>query len=152
MGDSMTIITANFQLEDAEGLLLHWAARAAEYSAYLDYGTRKTWNLPTVGRSYDDARADWNVEFLRAKRMVEAFGAVVQYVSKEEAITYHQAYRVKRRVVAMGTAFNEVESYGPYVVPHLVRGYLKDACAAAARRCVAQWRSSIGGFNAVLRA
>jgi hypothetical protein len=138
MGDPMTTVTANFQLEDAERLLSYWAARAAEYSAYLDYGTRKTWNLPIIGRSYDDARADWNVEFLRAKRMVEAFGAVVQYVSKEETIVFHQDMRPK----CAGSSV--VEPFGPYVVPHLVRGYLKDGCAAAARRCVAQWRSDNG--------
>lgn len=145
-------ITIALCLEDAEPMLRQAAKEAAEFGALLDYVTRKTGNVRqrNMGERYDDARARWQKRYLKAKRMVEAFGIEYEPISEGEALTVGYRYvggkTTIRRMPGIGpvqwTEGSKPDYDHPY--PEMRGEIMTQACIAAADRVVRRWREAHG--------
>ena len=145
-------ITLELRPEDAEPILRKAAQDAAKWGALLDYATRKTGNLRDrgYGESYEDARKRWQQSFIKAKRMVEAFGVEYEQTSEAEALTVD--YRLvggKVKVLNLSGSVGKVgvRTGGEFDYKHpypAFRGEVhSQACYAAADRVVRKWRALI---------
>lgn len=146
----MQMINIMLRADDAEPILRVAAFDAARYGSLCDYITAKTYGAPwsLSGQSSAEQKAGWNARFLKAKRMVEAFGVEYEMVSEAETLTVHipmKNQKRKPRVIA-GMTFNEVTGGEPDYKnpqPEYRRGVHEDACKAAADRVVRAWRELI---------
>jgi hypothetical protein len=146
----MKTITLQIRQDDAEPILRQAAMDAAKFGAWLDYITRKTVNQPSAwGNTFEDRRKEWQEHFLKAKRMVEAFGLEVEPTSEGETLeVYIPMKNEKRKLkVIAGLAFNEVSGGEPdyaHPLPSWRRSVHEEACRQAADRVVRRWRD-VGG-------
>lgn len=146
----MQTINLTLRADDAEPILRTAAFDAARYGSWCDYITGKTYSAPfsTSGKTTAAQKADWHLRFLKAKRMVEAFGVEYQMVSEAETLTVHipmKNQKHKPRNIA-GMRFLEVVGGEPdYANPQpcFRGGVHEDACKAAADRVVRAWRELI---------
>lgn len=125
-------VTVTLLQDDAAKIITEHAAIAARFGAYLDYVDRRTANAPVnwhrdPPETLEHARERWHRVFVRSKRIVEAFGATVEALTREETVVQHEGYRSrpgnKKRV--------------PYSYPCMRQ--VQPACDAAAKRCVDKW-------------
>ena len=60
-------------------------------SAFCDHITRRTYDGPEwrQGETYEDRKKRWHAEFIKAKRIVEAFGVEYEPTSEGETLTTH---------------------------------------------------------------
>jgi len=139
-------ITLDLLAEDAEPILREAAQLAARRSAQLDHITRQTVDAPyTVPTKLEEARAAWRVEFLRAKRMVEAFGVEYEATSEAETMGVYIPDKVlKSHLRKVGAfTFRHIDKSVPdpkNARPRYLRGIHYEACAQAADRVVRRWR------------
>jgi len=142
-------ITLELRPEDAEPILREAAEDAAKFGAWCDYLTPRTWNAPY--RVDDDERKRWHGKFVRAKRIVEAFGLEHEATSEGETLTIDYPMKNekrKRRVIAGLLAFTEVsggEVDYKRPQPSYRRHIHAEACRQAADRVVRRWRAMLGG-------
>lgn len=147
----MTTINLALRATDAEPILREAARDAAKYSAYLDCITRQTGNSPkSSGESLADARKDWQAKFLRAKRIVEAFGVEYEQTSEQETMTVDYPFvGGKTKVmdiagVKFGMRSGSRPDYAnPY--PYYWSGVHAEACRHAAARTVRKWMELTNG-------
>lgn len=126
------IIMLAIHANDAEPILFEAAKDAARYSAWCDYLTGPhIGNLPCDYRKVPERRKAWQQSFLRAKRIVEAFG--VEYQQTSEAETLAIAYRLKPGPIA------HFDYNQPY--PRYRGAQHAEACRQAAERVVRAWRA-----------
>lgn len=140
-----TTITLALRAEDAKPILRQAAYDAAKYSAQLDYCMKNIGNHPRwSGSTFADWRKEITDRFLKAKRMVEAFGVEYEQTSEQETLTVDWRWvGGKSKLVRIaGIAFNEVTGSQPdYDNPFpSYRGEVhSQACHAAAGRVVRTW-------------
>lgn len=142
-------VTIELPVEEAESILRSHAGIAARFGAYLDYITRRTYQMPGPEyTAFDDRRKIWNEKYLGSLRVVRAFGIEPERTSEEETLTVHipmKNEKRKLRVIA-GMQFNEVSGGEPdykHPIPeHRVRVHL-EACIAAAERTVRKWKETL---------
>ena len=148
--EEMLTINLTLRADDAEPILRAAAMDAARYGSWCDYITAKTYNPPFAGNGQTCAeqKAGWNARFLKAKRMVEAFGVEYEMVSEQETLTVHIPMKNEKRTPRniAGMKFIEVTGGEPDYrkpMPEYRRGVHDDACRAAADRVVRAWRELI---------
>lgn len=144
----MQQVTLTLRADDVEPFLRKAAYDAAMNSALCDYITPKTGNRPTWGDSFAECRKEWQARFLRAKRIVEAFGVEYEQTSEAETMTIDWRWigGTSKLVKVAGIAFNEVKGSQPdYKNPFpSYRGEVhSQACHAAAKRVVRNWLALI---------
>lgn len=144
--------TLTLPIEDAEPILRKAAYEAARFGGFLDYIGRKTYlprGMPGPhGDGYDASRQIWQARFLKAKRMVEAFGVEYEQTTEPEALgttyPYWKNEKVRRRHVP-GIGMMIHREGGEPDMKRPVTTYQgnihDDACEAAAERVVRRWRS-----------
>ncbi len=154
----MSTVTITLRRDDAAPILREAANDAAHYGAMLDYVTRRT--VDVSGRTYagqihwytgkrtvdnfDELRKEWRDKWLRAKRIVEAFGVEPSGVSEEEAIGIQYGWlktgakhpRENRKVRAGEGVQNYDEQW-----PKLRGSIFHEACRQAAERTVRAWKN-----------
>lgn len=138
-------INITLRADDAEPILRQAAYDAAKFGALCDHMTAKTHDAPTItGETIADARRRWSALFLRAKRIVEAFGTEYEPTSEQETLTLWFDYiGGKTRTTEMG--FRVTEGSQPdykHPRPAYRREVHTHACHAAADRVVRAWRHS----------
>lgn len=146
----MQTINLTISADDAEPILRAAAMDAARYGSWCDYITAKTYCAPWAsnGRTRIEQRADWNARFLKAKRMVEAFGVDYEMVGEAETLTVHipmKNEKRKPRVIA-GMKFVEVSGGEPDFrnpQPCYRSDVHEEACKQAAARVVRAWRAGL---------
>jgi hypothetical protein len=143
-------VTLTLSPQDAEPILLDAARQAALYGAWCDYITPKTVNSPGNWQRdvFANQRKEWQAKFLRAKRIVEAFGVEYEPTSEEETLTvYIPNKNEKRRLRNIGGIdFTEVSGGEPdyaHPQPEYRRAVHSEACFQAAHRVVDRWRATI---------
>lgn len=141
-------ITITVRMDDVEPVLREAARDAAMYGALCDYMTKRTGNRPTgYGELLEDARKRWQAKFLRAKRIVEAFGVEYEPTSEQETLTVDFPWvGGKRKLVA--NLFYEVSGQTqdfkrPF--PSYRREVHQEACRQAADRVVRRWQAQQAG-------
>lgn len=138
-------VTVTLRADDAEPIVWQAAYDAAKYGACLDYVTRRTRNSPG-GLDYDANRVRWHAAFVRAKRLLAAFGLDPEPTSEEETLTVsydHVGGKRKRVIVGGLLQYYRIEGGGPdYKHPQpAYRGEVHSmACRAAADRVVRRWK------------
>jgi len=124
-------------VDDLEPILRKAAYDAAMNSALVDHITPRTWHAPTWTnpKAFRGCQAEWQGRFLRAKRLVEAFGVEYEPTSEEETLTVW--WRHKKQG-AVGNEWNpDYDNPEPSY-----RGVVHaEACRAAADRVVRRWRA-----------
>jgi len=148
-------ITLDLRPEDAAPILREAAEEAAKYGAWCDYIDRRTGNCPReYGESLDDARKRWMTKFLRAKRVVEAFGVEYEPTSEEETMTVDHPW------VGGKTKVLKIPGIGPIGMrsgskpdfskpfPSYRREVHAEACRQAAKRVVRAWRAALAESKA----
>lgn len=146
----MKTINITLRTDDAEQILRAAALDAARFSAWVDYVTPKTHEAPFAsnGQTRAEQKARWKERFLKAKRMVEAFGVEYEMTSEEETLTVTYRWiggKAIRRTVG-NLAFNEIVGSKPdYANPEPCyrRNVHEEACRAAADRVVRRWRAGL---------
>jgi hypothetical protein len=141
-------ITLTMRPQDAEPILLDEARKAALYGAWCDYITPKTVNSPGRWNMLAEDKKRWQAQFLRSKRIVEAFGVEYEPTSEEETLTvYIPQKNEKRRVRNIaGIGFTEVSGGEPdyaHPLPEYRKAVHHEACWQAAHRVVARWRATL---------
>jgi hypothetical protein len=145
-----TTIMLELRPDDAEPYLREAAEEAAKLGAWVDYLTRKCGNLPCGFDVLDERKKEWRMKFLRAKRIVEAFGVEYEQTSEEETMTVdYPTVGTKYKIVNLGPPLGRVRmgSGGspdfkhPY--PSYRSGVHAEACRQAALRVVRRWRETI---------
>jgi len=145
-------ITITLRAEDAEPILREAARKAALAGACVDYITKRTERSPWVyarRQPFDDWRRATQAEFIRAKRMVEAFGVDYEPTSEEETLTVcYPMKNEKRTPVAIGglLRYTRVEGGEPDYkkpIPKYQGGVHEEACKQAADRVVRRWRATL---------
>jgi hypothetical protein len=145
-------ITLQLGADDAEPFLRDAAFEAAKFSALLDHITRRTHDAP--GYRYRDpdwysrARREWQARFLRAKRIVEAFGVEYEQTSEPETLTIVFPQIGGERKIAKIGGFRVIKVSGQVddennPIPAYRREVHTHACHAAAARVVRRWREVI---------
>jgi hypothetical protein len=135
--------------DDAAPILREAAEDAAKFGAWLDYITRKTWQAPSnTGERLDDARKRWQARFLRAKRIVEAFGIEYEATSEQETmtVTYRSVGGTRTRKVIGRLAFNVINGSRldyDHPEPCYRSEVHAEACRQAAKRVVHRWRAAL---------
>lgn len=142
----MGTLSITLRTDDAEPILRQAAYDAAKFGALCDHMTAKTHDAPTgFSESVADARKRWSEQFLRAKRIVEAFGVEYEPTSEAETLTlWHDYVGGKTRKTEMG--FRVTEGSQPdykHPRPAYRREVHTHACHAAADRVVRAWRHSL---------
>lgn len=145
------IVTPALLADDAEPILREAAVEAAKFGSLCDYITRKTYNVRYVGHgeTIDDARKRWTAKYLRAKRIVEAFGVAVDQPSEGETLTVHVPNKNEKRTrVKVGglLQYTRVEGGVPdykNAMPEQRRDVWEEACRQAADRVVRRWRATL---------
>ena len=144
------MVDLKMRVEDAEPILRTAAFDAARYSAFCDYITPRTYNPPAAhsGRSLADQKKIWRDRFLKAKRMVEAFGVEYEMTTEQEAMTVHIPMKNEKRTLVKvgGMAFNRLSGGEPdFKNPRpAYRGAIhQEACNQAADRTVRRWRAGL---------
>ena len=141
-------VTITLPINIAEPMLRQAAFEAAEYGAWCDYFTPRTFMLPEALTPKN--RQVWLERFLASKRLVEAFGVEYQPTSAEETLTVYIPMKNQKRKVTVvdGMRFPEIVSEGEpdykHPVPNYWSGVHADACQAAADRVVRQWKALRG--------
>lgn len=140
-------ITLELRTEDAEPLLREAAERAAKYGAFLDNFTKRTYMVPRSG-PIEDAREVWKAKFLKAKRMVEAFGVEYEPTSEGETLTIYIPDKVLKShlVKIAGVTLRHIDKSEPDFknpLPCYRGGTHEEACRQAADRVVRRWRAMI---------
>lgn len=132
-------ITLTFEASDIEPILRRAATDAARYSAYVDYFTKRTGNLPLAFSEKN--RAEWRAQFLRAKRIVEAFGVEYEQTSEAETLTVGYPWvggKTRRGELGFNITTGSVQDFkNPF--PSYRREVHSQACYAAAERVVRRW-------------
>jgi hypothetical protein len=149
----MQTIAITLRADDAEPILRSHAERAARYGAYCDFITRGCLRWPSGrGRSLDEHKKDWREEFLKSKRMVEAFGVDYEPTSEPETLTVDYRYiGGKVKVVDLGFELGKVGMRTGSVpdykhpLPAWSGGIHEEACRQAAERVVRRWRAGLAG-------
>lgn len=140
---------------DAEPILRQAAHDAAKFGAFADFITPNTVKTPARnGMSttraqrqawFREDRAEWQAAFLRAKRIVEAFGVDYEPTSEQETMTFYFPHvGGTTRKGAMG--FSITEGSRPDYddpLPQYSSGVHAEACRQAADRVVRAWRASL---------
>lgn len=149
---SKQTVTITLSIDDVESFLRRNAIDAAKYSAYCDYFSKRTYNMPTWGGlRFDDLRKEWNERFLRAKRIVESFGVEYEMTSEEETLTISYPYWINETVKIrdLGPSLGKVrmrsggEPNYKRPLPTYRGGVHDEACKAAADRVVRRWRAML---------
>lgn len=143
----MKTITIELQTEDAEPILREAAKDAARWGSLADNITRNTYDYPR-GHSerFDDARERYRTKFIKAKRVVEAFGVEVDQPSEGETMTVYEPDIVTKShlVKVAGVTFRHIDASKPNPkgrMPSYRRGVHEEACRQAAERVVKRWRT-----------
>lgn len=148
----MKTITLELRPEDAEPILRQAADDAAKYSALCDHITSKTWNAPGP-HPLADAKKEWLARFLKAKRIVEAFGVEYEQTSEPETLTVHYDYIGGKRTImnlpTIGPVGVTRGSVPDYKNPRpAYASWHSEACRHAAERVVRRWRELISAAKA----
>lgn len=149
MSKTFPMVSISLAPADAEVILQQYAETAARYGSLGDYITRKTVDAPgsiyLSAKHYDEAKREWHEKFLRAKRIVEAFGVECQYPTEAETLGVYIPSKVLKShlVKVAGMTFEHVDKSAPD--PKNSRPRYKgrvhaEACRAAADRVVANWK------------
>lgn len=135
-------ITITLDASDLEPILRKAAHEAALYGGWVDHVTRRTYNPPQDLKW----QPEWKQKYLRAKRIVEAFGVEHEATSEQETLTVHYPH-VGGKKINRGFFVEIVGSAPDYKnpIPEYWRGVHANACEAAADRVVRRWRESING-------
>jgi hypothetical protein len=149
----MNTISITLRQQDAEPILRRAAYDAAYYGSWCDYITPRTYSFNL--RVDADAKKRWRDNFLRAKRLVEAFGIEYEQVSEEETLTVYIPFKNEKRKLRKvgGFGFTVLEGGVPdYDNPQpAYRGTIHTyACHAAAERVVRRWRAQFAAPPRVL--
>lgn len=129
-------ITLQVLPDDIEHVLRTEAYNAAKYSAFVDYFGPRTYEAPTIqGETIADAKVRWQAWFLRAKRIVEAFGVEVELTSEQETMTVYTPPKPGTGRTWVPDDKNRVPAYR--------REVHSQACHAAASRVVRRWREAL---------
>lgn len=143
-------VTVALQADDIEPWLRQAADDAARYSSLADHIGRATYHAPLGhGESYEDARARWQRAFLKARRIVQAFGVDYEPVSEEETLTItfdEIGGRTKvMRLPGLGPVGWRTGGRPDYRHPRpCYRGGVHHAaCNAAADRVIRRWRAGL---------
>jgi hypothetical protein len=150
----MKTITLQLRPDDAEPLLAAAARDAAQFGAWCDYIDQRTVNAP--GSGWQNLAADkkkWLAEFLRAKRIVEAFGVEYEPVSEAETLTVYIPMKNEKRKLIDVAGFKYTRCTGgepdyKHPQPSYRRGIHGEACGHAAARVVARWRKLLSEAQA----
>lgn len=139
-------ITLTVQPDDVEHILREAARSAALNGALCDYITSKTDNAPTWGSlTVAQCKKEWSERFLRAKRIVEAFGVEYEPTSEQETLTVSYEWTKGRRETT-GLGFVRIVDSKPDYnkpLPCYRREVHSEACKSAADRVVRKWRAGL---------
>jgi hypothetical protein len=146
------MITLELRAADAEPILREAAEHAAMYGAWCDHFTRRTVNAPFGSDNFDDRKRLWQERFLRAKRIVAAFGIEYEQTSEEETLTVYVPDKVLKShiVKAGGIAFRHIDKSVPdpkNAQPAYRKEVHREACRAAADRVVRRWLAVQAGAS-----
>jgi hypothetical protein len=132
--------------DDAEPILREAAEMAAKFSAWCDYMTDRVWSNPKASNETTAAaKVRWQKKFLRAKRIVEAFGVEYEQTTEAEAMTIEYRYIGEKRKSIGGlmtyTSGGKPDYKNPE--PAYRREVHAEACRQAADRVVRRWLATI---------
>lgn len=141
-------VTLTLRADDAEPILREAAFTAAKFSAFCDFLTRNTVGLPCDWNRLDERKKEWQVVFLRAKRVVESFGVEYERTTEEETMTVYVPDKVLRSHIVNvgGIRMRHVDKSVPdpkRAMPQLRAAVHSEACHAAAERVVRRWREAM---------
>jgi hypothetical protein len=133
----MSTVNLTLRVEDAEPILWKAAYEAALYGARVDYVPRNCYDSPfsSFSKSYDECKREANEHFLRAKRIVEAFGVGHEPTSEAETLTI--AFPPKK-----GTGSTYVPNH-KRPTPDYRGAVHVEACKAAADRVIRSWKQTL---------
>lgn len=137
-------ITLALRADDAEAYLRQAAEDAAKFGAWVDYIGPRTWHGPRWG-DRAAAKKEWQALFLKAKRIVEAFGVEYEQTSEEETLTVDFPHVGGKTKVVGGLLRVTTGSAPDYKDPRPAyrRGVHEEACRQAADRVVRRWRAML---------
>lgn len=143
-------IALTLHADDVESFLRQAADDAARYSALVDHMTPRTYQSPwRSGVPFEAQHKEWNARFLRAKRIVEAFGVEYEMTSEAETLTVHipmKGQKRKMHTVAGLARFATLSGGVPdlkHPLPCYFGGVHAEACRQAADRTVRKWRAML---------
>ncbi|HZP68392.1 MAG TPA: hypothetical protein VFB29_00495 [Pseudolabrys sp.] len=147
----MTKVTITLPADDAEPFLRRAAEDAAKFGAWCDYLGPKTRLAPSWGGlDYREAKAEWRERFLKAKRIVEAFGIEYEPTSEAETMTVDfdvigGKVRLTPHIPGVGRVGIRSGATLDYKHPRPAyrRAVHEEACRQAAIRVVRRWRAMI---------